>query len=41
MNNLNKKEFHKKVTAEGEGMNVKSVTIDVERKKKLQDLLTK
>ena len=39
MSNSNKEEFNKQVTAEGEEMNVKIVTIDVKKIEKLQNIL--
>ena len=40
MNNSNKEEFNKQITAEGEKMNLKIVTMDVKKIENLQDLLT-
>ena len=40
MSNSNKEEFNKQVTAEGEEINVKIVTINVKELENLQNILT-
>ena len=40
MSNSNKEEFNKQVTAKGEEMNVKIVTIDVKKLGNMQNILT-